>query len=120
MYKGLTLKINDKMISSGPDQYYTKSFMDILEAHMPYLRNHHSTQVVTVNEKDASVYNADLYGYLFKIAVPAHFHWCIMRMNQMNSTYEFTNQTKTIILPNETIVDKIKQTYKMKTGIIGI
>ena len=116
----LILKINSKMIETGAEVYYTKEMMDILESHMLYLREHQNTTKININDKELEVYKGDLYGYLTNMKVPMFLHWVIMRMSGMHSTFDFGPTYSTLLIPSETVVDKIRQLYVSKPGTVGL
>ncbi len=115
----MSAKINSRMIKPGPDVFYTKAFKDVLEAHMGFLRNHQNTRNLPINDHDKVVYNGDLGGYLNSVKTPLHLHWVIMRMNNMYSMYDFGPHIQTLLIPEESTVDKIRQQFVSKSNSIG-
>jgi hypothetical protein len=114
------MKINEKSINPGPNSFYERAFLSILESHMDYLRKHPQTATIPVSEQDAVIYNGDLQGYLTKYNISMKIHWTIMRMSNLYSTFEFGPDVKFLLVPDETVVDKIRQIYVSKTGTVGL
>lgn len=108
--------IHSRMLKVGSEVYYTKAFKDVLEAHMGYLRTHQNTRNLPINDHDKMVYRGDLGGYLNSVKTPLYLHWVIMRMNNMYSMYEFGPDTQTLLIPEESTIDKLRQQFVSKNN----
>lgn len=114
------MKIDSKMINMGPSTYYEKDFLDILESHLVSISSRTDTVIVSVESLDAAVYTGDLYGYLTKLNVPMNLHWVTMRLSGMYNTNQFGPNNVNILIPSESAIDKIRQSYSVVSNSIGI
>ena len=105
------MEIDSLMKDPGPDIYYQKEFLDILESYMDYFRNLSDLRTIVVSVEDKAIYKGDLYGYLTKLKIDSYLHWTIMRLNNMYSPFEFNEDTNTILLINSNEIDRIRQIY---------
>jgi len=101
----------------GPAVYYDDAFRAVLEQHMPYLRSHTKTAVDEVDQREALLYEHDLFGFLMMRKAPKMLHWIIMRMNDMYSPFEFERTTTRLIRPDQTTVDLIRQQFEVQQKI---
>lgn len=114
------MDINDKSIEEGAPEYYDKGFMDVLEAHMPYLRASKGVRTILVDAREAVVHDGYLNSYLTAAGFEQHKHWVIMRASNMFSPNEFNRNTTYLVLPDFDEINKIRQTYKSKSKPISI
>lgn len=105
------MEIDSLMKDPGPNIYYRKEFLDILESYMDYFRNLSDLRTIVVSVEDKAIYKGDLYGYLTKLKIDSYLHWTIMRLNNMYSPFEFNEDTNTILLINSNEIDRIRQIY---------
>lgn len=111
------MALQDLMLDSGPDVYYSAAFRNVLEDHMVYLRNHPQTSPLLVDPGESYQWRNDLFGLLSARAIPAHFHWMIMRLNNYTSPTQFIPNTVALLCPNFSIVEKIRQSHKSTARI---
>lgn len=115
------MTLDDKMVDPGADVYYSKEFRDVLEAHMAYLRGLTSTVSSLVDGHDADVYNGDLFGYLQYKGMAPMYHWVTMRLNNFYTPIEFGRATKSLLIPNTSEIDALRQSFKSTgTGVIDL
>lgn len=105
------MKIDSLMISEGPAIYFDLGFRNVLEDHMTYLRTHGQTRDQVVDKGAAYKYEYDLFGFLSMAGIAPHLHWVVMRMNNMTSPMEFGMHNETLLVPEATVVDKIRQAH---------
>lgn len=113
------MKINDAMLNPGPDIYYDKSFRDTLEAHMLFFRASSKTRTMDVEPHRATIYEADLFGYLSERNLNPSQFWLIMRISGMFSPHEFGKDTATLLVPASDEVEAIRQSF-VATGLIAM
>lgn len=111
------MDINKLAINTGDDLYYTKGFMDVLEAHMQYLRSSTKTTSYAVDKDIAYIYQGDLYGYLNYRGVSQKLHWIAMRLNGYYSPFEFKPTVDYLMIPSSQDVELIKISY-MNSGLL--
>lgn len=68
------LKISSDALFTDPD------FIEKLEHHLPILRSR-ATRISGASPLDQDVNRGDFRKVLFKIGIPLHMHWLIMRIN---------------------------------------
>jgi hypothetical protein len=107
----MTMIINDNMINGGADIFYDAGFRASLEAHMEYFRKSGKSRVVDVPSNLAVIYEGDFFGYLLRAGIALQYHWIIMRVNKMTSTDQFGVNTHTLIVPDQTQIETIRQAY---------
>jgi hypothetical protein len=112
------MDINKLAIDTGDDIYYTKGFMDVLEAHVHYLRNSTKSTSYTVDKDIAHIYQGDLYGYLLYRGVAQKNHWISMRVNNYYSPFEFKPTVDYLIIPSSQDLELIRISY-MNSGLIN-
>jgi trehalose-6-phosphate synthase len=105
------MDINKLAIVEGDDVYYTKGFMDVLEAHMQYLRKSHKSTSYTVDKDIAHIYQGDLYSYLNFRGIAQRLHWITMRMNGYYSSFEFKPTVDYLIVPSSKDIELIRLSY---------
>ena len=105
------MQINNLAMDAGPDIYYDKDFRRTLEAHIPYLKKHPTSTILTVTPDIVQRYEFDFYGLLAYYNIPAWMHWIILRMNDFVSPSIFPIEITEILMPLVGTVDQIQQIY---------
>lgn len=105
------MQVNNLMNDSGPLDYYDPAFRQVLEDHLTYLREHPSTTILTIEPARAYKYEADLFSLLSAYSVPVHYHSLIMRMNKMVVPTEATKDLRSLLVPEFSIVERIRQAH---------
>lgn len=107
-----TASINGLMFNTGPAEYYTNAFRQVLEDHMAYLRGSTSTQGQVVSAQDAWIFNQDLYAYLAqRLNMAPHLHWVTMRLNNMTCRTQFGKHVTQLLIPNPNLLEQIRSAY---------
>lgn len=105
------MQILEKMALQGPELFYNQDFRDVLEQHVDWLKNHASTQRVTVNPEDSYKFERDFYGLLAKMNIKPEYYWVTARVNGYTSSLDFLAEPY-ILVPSENTVDGIKRMYE--------
>lgn len=105
------MSINELMLSAGPNIYYDDSFRNVLEDHLWYLKNHASTNVLSIEPIKAYKYEYDLYGLLNSYSINMNLHWIIMRLNNMTDPTEVTRDLKMLLIPDIRVIEQIRQSH---------
>lgn len=113
------MDIDDLMMDPGPDVFYSKDFMDVLESHIDYFKNHSDTVLVEVDVSRSRAYAGDLYGYLNEIKIGPQYHWFIARLNGMFASTDFNAEVLNFFVPSQTAIDRIRIAYKA-TGVMDV
>ncbi len=103
--------IDSLMTASGPDIYYNKSFRNMLEDHMTYLRTHPQNQVMEVTPMQAHRYEFDLIGLLNTLMIPQHLHWVVARMNHFDSFNHVPEDLTRLLIPEQKELVRLQQTF---------
>lgn len=111
------MKINELMVDPGPSIFYDSAFRNVLEDHMTFLREHSQTIQITVEPTQAYRFEHDLFGLLAHYNVPVHFHWLVMRMNKMTSPTDSHRDINTLLVPDHTVVEHIRQSHMTRRRI---
>lgn len=111
------MSLNTTLVDPGPDIYYTKQFRDVLEDHMVLLREHPNTKPMTIMPGESFQWRNDLFGLLSSKNIPRHLHWVIMRLNNYTSPRQFTTETMLLLVPDSTVLEKIRQSHNSSARI---
>lgn len=106
--------INQLEKDPGPDLYYTDGLRQMFEDHLTYLKTHPKTTSAAVNSFDAYKYEGDFYGLLEKMKIAKHFHWIIMRVNDMTNMNQSKSTLSTILVPDFELMERLKNVYRTK------
>jgi hypothetical protein len=106
--------IDDLEVSSGPDIYYDPDFRAVLDAHYTYLRNLSTNTIRTVTPFQSTKFAGDFYGLLSDMQVPRQFFYVILRINNMVSPNDFTSTMQSILIPDTSVVEMIKNIHLTK------
>ena len=106
--------IDNLLLNPGPNIYYDSQFRIVLEDHMTYLRNLNTTRRIEIDIQNAYKYEGDLFGLLFTLNINPHLHFIVMRLNNMRSPTEYTNEIRSLLIPDETQISRIISAYKTK------
>jgi hypothetical protein len=98
------------MVDPGPDIFYNPEFRNVLEDHMTWLRENHC-QPVVLKPDESYQWRGDFFGLLSQKGVARQYHWVVMRLNEYTSPHQFEQDTQAILLPNETVIEKIAQSH---------
>lgn len=105
------MKILEKLLSPGPEVYYSEAFRRVLEDHMTYLRMHSDTTLLTVESFTAYKHRGDLFRVLQSYNVPGYMHWTIMRMNNLTSPSDFKETTVSLLIPATGVLERMRSTH---------
>lgn len=106
-----TTPLHLTMNNDGPAIFYDQNFRNVIEQHLEYLKSNGRSSTFTVEPKDAYKYEADFFGLLTKLQVRPQYQWIALRLNDMHTPTEYRMEQTTILLPNESQIEKIRSTY---------
>jgi hypothetical protein len=104
------MSIESLMVDAGPDVFYDPAFRNVLEDHIPFLRERHSTLMI-LKPDESYQWRGDLYGLLHMKGMARQYHWLIMRLNAMTTPRDFNEDTLTLLVPNFTVIEQILQSH---------
>jgi hypothetical protein len=106
------MDINSLSINPGDSVYYTPEFMNVLEDHLTYLREHPKTRTESITPHEASKYTGDLISLLNVRNVKPEYHWIIMRLNNFTNYSDIDENLNTLLYPDFEEIDRIKLSHK--------
>ena len=106
------------MISDGASIYYDIKFRNIIEDHLTFLRESNDLTMISIESSMAYKYEGDLFGLLFHYKVTFEYHWIVMRLNNMTNPNQTKNTLLSLLIPNRTILERIKNVYMTKDRVI--
>lgn len=99
------------MPEEGSAIFFQDSFRNELEKHLSVLRTDLQIQMIDVPPNIALRYNADFDGLMCYYKIPAKYHWVIMRINNMLSTFDYRPTMLTLLIPDFNFVEQLKTTF---------
>jgi hypothetical protein len=111
------MDINDLMPDSGALSYYTLAVRNAIDDHMTFLRNHPNNEVVNLSPKDIERFQGDLYGLFTAINIPRQYHYCVRRMNELESAQIVPEDLAYLVVPDYKVVDNIRQAVTSSNGV---
>lgn len=84
----MAFSIVGQMLKPGPTMFYDKTFMHIIEMHLPQLRTIYAIQK-EITADDYYQFEGDFYGYLLFKGYRAEQFWYLLRVNGMTHPQQF-------------------------------
>lgn len=115
--------VQSKIKKPNKADFFTASFRNTLEHHLPYLRNHPDTERRPIDADDVYRFEGDLYGLLNHLNIDMSLHWLIMRLNKMSSPTDLgrnlhdaygNNNSITLLIPATMLIDQIHKRFRTK------
>lgn len=111
------MDINDLMTDSGAFLYYTQVVRNAIDDHMTILRNGQNNEIINLSPKDVERFQGDLYGLFAAINIPRQYHYCVRRMNELDSPQSVPEDLTYLIIPDYKVVDNIRQAVTMANRV---
>lgn len=92
----------------------TAKLYQLYEDNLHYLASTLNIGRHTVDMHKAFVHRYSFYGYLTSINVPKKLHYLTMRVNGMFTPLEFDESIKTLIIPDDTVVERLIKLHNTK------
>ena len=105
------MKIDYLALDQGSSTYYEDGFHKVLESFLQWLINDNGTYQITVDQQIAYKYETDFFGLLNVFNIPTNLHWLILRMNGYTSPLDTKANINSLLIPDITTVDFIRQSY---------
>lgn len=96
--------------------YYTDHYRQLVENHLPLIRNDTSALTVTIPTDVAFVCNADFFSVLNHFDVPEHLHWTIMRVNGYSSPTQYRTHVTEILIPSDALLERLLSVHQINHG----
>lgn len=111
-----TYAILNTIISNDNNNYYSKDFTNELDKFVSFFKSANSTINQMVSSTDGYRYKNNLTGYLFSINVRLSLHYLVMRMNGIDSVYDFGPHVTSLLLPSENEFTKVATLIRTNKG----
>ncbi len=99
------------MTQEGPPVFFRDDFRMELEKHIDVFRKEKGIQLITVDPNVALRYRGDFDGLMCYYKIPLKYHWIIMRINNLHSTFEYTEELRGLLIPNFESIEQLKATF---------
>ena len=106
------MRIDALQVTDGPQDLYSLSFRNTLEALLPTYRTASDTVAQAVQPNAGVKWRSDLYGYLNSLKIRPCYHWFIMRLNNFFSPFEFDETVTSLLIPNTDKLTSAAITWK--------
>lgn len=108
----MALTLASALPKSGARHYYSADWQLMIETHLPFLvaRTDHSIQIVE-NAK-AYKFDGDFFGLLTDLQIPLPMHWVVMRINGLRSSFDYSYEKTTLLIPNYQVIDQLTERYR--------
>lgn len=84
----MAFTIVEQMLKPGPTMFYDKTFMHILEMHLPQLRTLYAIPK-DISSDEYYQFEGDFYGFLYSKGYRAEQWWFMLRVNGMTHPNQF-------------------------------
>jgi hypothetical protein len=100
----------------GDPSYYTVSFKQLIEDHLPMLASSSGTASRSIPAVIAYTHVGDFYQLLLALKIPFHLHWPTLRLNGMHSPLDYTDAVRIILVPSDAELNELlkKHTTNLK------
>lgn len=116
----MALSINQLQNPDGPETYYNPKFCRMFEQYLPQLKSDPSNEIIPVDPHSLYKFEGDLYGLFSSLGIRKEYHWFVMRINSIKDPRDVSSNINFIILPNFSVLDRIRQVFKTNSKkIIG-
>jgi hypothetical protein len=86
--------------------------MQVIEAHLEWLRKDSGTRMTRVKDNVAYRYQGDFYGLLKALNVAPQYWWIFMRANNLTSPFQYDHSMTMVMLPDPQRIVDIQRLYK--------
>lgn len=101
--------------------YYDPGFRQLIEDHLPLIRDSAGTKILYVSPEMAWAYRGWFYDYLLKeLRVPHHLHWFILRLSGFMSSEDVDETLSMIYLPSEIELAQLASLYSAGHTVITV
>lgn len=107
--------LNELSVLTMPEVFSSPGLMNVLEDHIEHLKSRVDSINILVEGHIGAKYRFDLYGLLNHYGVPHSLMWITMRINGLRSPQNYTGQIGYVLIPPQSEIDKIVQTYNTQT-----
>lgn len=111
----MNTSLNELVNFSMPEVFTNPNLQNVLEDHIEYFKTRQDSVSVLVEGHIGAKYRFDLYGLLTHYGVPTRLLWITMRLNGLRSPQSYDGRIGYILIPSQSEVEKIVQTYLMQS-----
>lgn len=106
-----TTPLRNRARDPGPSIYYQDHFRSMVEAHIPWLREHRDTNDLPIEPKVAIRYQGDFFGLLTRLQFQQHLHWIIMRVNGLTNPMEYDHEMLELRIPSKDVLADLERLH---------
>lgn len=99
--------------------FYTAAFNHLIKTHVPYLRSHVDTNVISLDAVTLTKYSGDFYGLLNSLNIASKYHFSFLQVNCLDNPREFDESMTSIYVPKKEVIDRLS-TYLNNSSLISI
>ena len=114
----MSFSISALQISPGEVNVYSSGFRNLIENHLPMLRQDASTTLVSLIPYDEYRYVGDFYSLLHHLKVTQDLFWITLRLNNLHSPINYAGDLQHIVIPSKTKIKSLLTRY-INTVSIG-
>lgn len=94
--------------------YYEEAFLHLLETHMTFLKTSGGGHILPVSNLQKGKYEGDFFGLLDDLKIDKKYHYVVMRFNGLSSSADYVGTSDTILVPDYSVVDNLKNVYESR------
>lgn len=98
------------LVQQSPDIYYNEGFRQTIEDHLTWLKPRCNT--MKVEPWKAVAFHRDLSSYLLDAGYPLGLHWIIMRLNDIQYNWDFSDERQFLMIPKEDDIQHLQSCYQ--------
>ena len=100
-----------EMLSNNTIEYYSDGFRKVVEDHLPYI---YSSDSGDINIDPASTirYRGNFFGLLNSLGIHRDLHWPAMRLNGLDSPYDYVETMTIVKIPDAQALSKLHQKWR--------
>lgn len=103
--------IKDLEVPMGPLVYYRSDFRDVIEMHIPLIKERGLFSIIEVDPANAYKNENDFYGLLSDLKIDQYLFWPTLRLNGYHHPTEFDGETLSIMSPDISFLDQLRQMH---------
>ena len=100
-------RLSDRLTPVQRSELYSSIFRNHLEYFLEGMRNNDTRVEVPLNAALANQYSNRFYSLLKHLKVPNELHYLVLRLNNMTSPFDYTEDMQMLLLPEERVLNKL-------------
>jgi len=108
----MAMPIHKLIPDPGPRYFYQADWQLMFETHIPIFLNEQSYRVNMIDDATAYKYDGDFFGLMYEMNVAPRYHWTIMRLNGLQSTFDYDYSQTRILVPDEDLLGMYNERFR--------